>query len=161
MQRTNSLTLSISCCVLLLTVMTSYAQAPANDCERAAHPVTELGELVGRGKTLTPADYPYPIDPPATRYLRLRLEVNNPPDCDWYLTIRDKDFQLIETLTAEDFKESANQWTNRVYGGKAFLDLEPCPGEQNRPVVMLQEYLAMPEKTDKNPYYSKQHNTPA
>jgi V8-like Glu-specific endopeptidase len=35
-----------------------------------------------------------------------------------------------------------------------------CPGEQNRPVVKLQEYLAMPEKTDKNPYYSKLHDNP-
>ena len=160
MQPRISFPLTITCCVLLLTLMTSHAQAPANDCERDAHPVTELGQLVGRGKTLTPTDFPYPIDRPATRYLRLRLEVINPPDCDWYLTVRDKDLQLIETLTAEDFKGSANQWTRRVYGRKAVLDLETCPGEPNRPGVMLQEYLAMPEKTDKNPYYSKQHNIP-
>lgn len=132
------------------------AQTPAIDCQRSAHPLTELGDLFIRGKTLALTDYPYTVESAGARYLRIRIQVANPKVCDWYLTIRDKEFKLIQTLSREDFHDSDSLWTVRIYQSAVFLDLESCPDAAASPVVTVQEYLAMPPKTDKNPFYSTQ-----
>lgn len=146
--------------LLVWGASSTFSQTPGTACDRDAHSATELGELFGRGHTIASTEYPYPVGRDGTRYLRLRLEVVNPLKCDWYLTIRDNDHNLIQSLSAEDFQKSPNQWTSRIYGSSAFLDLEPCREDPKAPVIKLQEYLAMPVNTERNPYYSTQHSIP-
>lgn len=150
---------------IILSVLLAYesvvsAQTKPAECERAAHPVTELGTIFMRGNTVKSNDYPFPIENNDARYISVRLKLDQPGDCDWFLVVRDQNFKLIQVFTKENFADSDNHWTARVYGTKVILDLRQCDVGKTSPVFTVAEYLIMPKDTKINPYYSKLYDIP-
>ena len=155
--------------VALLSLLMAHA-APAaaqpapTDCERAQHPVTELGRIKIIGTTIDPNSYPYSVpgggaDPTGgdARYVTARIQLKQPGDCDWLLVVRDHQFKLIQTFSRADFPGlDSSVLTARVYGPRAVLDLQQCPAGKAPPLLSVAEYVAMPKETKLNPYYSRQ-----
>ncbi len=133
--------------------------APPPQCERKTTLVTELGERkrisrpfpAGLDVTAVP-DQPHQ----GARYLRVRIVVEDPGTCRWFLTVRDGEFHVVETIASSEFAGAAGRrrWTTRVSSAQVFFDLEACSGS-GRPKIKFDEYVVMPENA-KLPYYSKQ-----
>lgn len=140
--------------------------AAAADCPRRPY-VTELGTLFGVGQIITPQKNPFEIGRGDTsRYLRARLRVTNAAaSCRWYVTVRDREYRVVQTITREDFCggqaacRDGSIWTNRVPGSKAFIDFQSCDAGAASPAVRVEEYVAMPDKA-RAPYYSTQDDIP-
>ncbi len=127
-------------------------------CKDNPAPVTELGKRE-RFSVQVSANGPMePISAPDMRYMRVQVVAKNPAPkqegCNWLLTIRDEKFRLVQTMTAIDFKDSSFKWTNRVPGAQVWLDLRACPDHD--PAISVEQYIAMPIKTQ-HPYYSSEN----
>ncbi len=145
--------------ILLSNGTVGLAQTKLRDCERAANPVTELGRVRILGKSLNSTDFPYPIENSDARYISVRIKLNDPGQCNWYLAVRDTEFKLIQNFTREEFVASDSVWTARINGSKVILDLQQCVADSAPPKFIVAEYILMPKET-KNPYYSKQGDAP-
>lgn len=153
-------------------VMVSAPRVLPQDCEdRARRPATELGMLFQVGQTITPLDNPHPVSQPNARYIRVRLKVTNVASCDWYITIRDQEYRVVQTISKDNFCDQTGKcadgsiWTTRVDRptavdrATALVDFHRCDAGALSPEVKVEEYVAMPE-TVKNPFYSKQQSVP-
>ena len=141
--------------VLLIAVPTCLCAPQETDCERAASgvTVTELGERRHFSESFPDYRNSDVIQAEAeTKYLRVLVRVSNPRVCaDWLLTVRDKNYRIVQTMTRDDFG-AGFRWTNRIYGDRATFELTRCKGSTG-PGVIFEEYTAMPNKA-KNTYYS-------
>lgn len=118
-------------------------------------PVTVTGKRDSLPEENFPADEitaTIPADASA-RYLRVRFAVDSPPRCEWYLTVRDSVYRVVQTFTPRNIRNPQSQWTVRIPGSVARFQLERCAG--NSPVIKFKEYIWMP-KEEKNSYYSVQ-----
>lgn len=140
--------------VLLPHLQTANSQSRPVACERASHPVTEIGELFQLGTSFYSNTGLVRISNPEASYLRPHIELKKDAPCHWFLTVRDKEFRALQTLTSSDFAKSRSRWTARVAGTTAVLDLAGC-GPDEGPQLVLQEYIAMPDSAQ-HPYYSAQ-----
>lgn len=145
---------------LLAWAAPTSSQTKPTDCERATHPVTELGQIFMKGHTILPSEFPYPVPNDDARYISARVQLQKPGECDWILVVRDQNFRLIQTLTKGDFAAADSVWTARVYGPRVILDLQQCQAGKEPPAISVAEYLAMPRETKLNPYYSKLYDIP-
>lgn len=146
----------------VLVVLPAPASAdPAAVCKKSGL-VTELGHRARFVKAF-PADQDVQSIPPSAQanasYVRVRVEAQDYEGCPWDLTVRDKDYRVVQTLTAADFRGSSKRWTMRVRGGRAFFDLRRCPGG-SKPVIKFDEYIWMPADAE-HPYYSIQGAEPS
>jgi hypothetical protein len=125
--------------------------------------VTELGQRAQLPEPFAPVGggvVPYPSSPQNdARYVRVRFTVANPPDCEWFFTVRDPEHRLIQVFGREDFKNVTTRWTHRVNGAQALFDLSACDGNR-APEIKFVEYIWMPAAAA-NPYYSLQTAIPA
>lgn len=152
---------------LLITatgVGTPAATMPA-DCPNSREPVTNIGERkISTAKFQAGSvERQKEIFENGARYLRARIEIDNPGSCDWLLTVRDADYHVIQTFDRTDFQGTRNRWTNRVpsvsrganapAASRIIFTLSGCPG--TTPEIRFPEYIMMAEKT-RNPYYSLQ-----
>jgi len=156
-------TLVLACALVITTATISLPQQPT--CEdRSRRPATELGDLHLVGQTITAQINPFEVSQPDSRYLRIRLAIANASACNWYVTVRDQEYRVVQTISKEDLcKQQGNcdgsTWTSRVFGSKALIDFQKCDAGANSPSAKVQEYVAMPDKT-KNPFYSTQGAVP-
>jgi hypothetical protein len=131
------------------------AQVP---CAEAPAIITELGaraQVIERLSAAPGVVTPYPSQPQdGARYVRVQVELSAPPDCDWFLSVRDARYRLIQTFGRDNVTGPAVRWTYRIPGDRALFDLQPCPGGGG-PVVVFKGYIWMPDAA-KNPYYSLQ-----
>jgi Trypsin-like peptidase domain len=151
--------------ISLILIASSFgrSQEQSPQCkELTDKPVTVTGERVtvtGKRNSIAedfPADsktMSIPADSNA-RYLRVRFELDSPAGCDWYLTVRDSMYRVIQTFTPRNIRNPQNQWTVRIPGSVARFQLERC-GE-NSPAIKFKEYIWMPEEEKKNSYYTVQ-----
>lgn len=134
---------------------------PATTCKKSVL-VTELGRRARFIKTFSAGQGGVESMPPFAlsnaSYVRVRIEALDFEGCPWDLTVRDKDYRVVQTLTAVDFRNNPKRWTLRVRGSHAFFDLRRCPGGA-RPVIKFDEYIWMPEDAE-HPYYSIQGDQP-
>ena len=133
---------------------------PATACKKSVL-VTELGHRARVATTFASGQIVQSMPPSAqanASYVRVRVEAQDYEGCPWDLTVRDKDYRVVQTLTASDFRSSSKRWTMRVRGGRAFFDLRRCPGG-SRPVIKFDEYIWMPDDAE-HPYYSIQGSEP-
>lgn len=145
---------------LLVTLLLWGTPVGAAPCQERQL-VTELGQRVSIA-----LDFPMSSDvvrvPPSTltgtRYIRIRIDARD-FECPWHLTVRDEQYHVLQTLTAEDFRVSRKRWTVRIPGGRAIFDLQRCPGAA-KPTLRFDEYIWMPEKAQQA-YYSIQGTRPA
>ena len=150
--------------ILAWAVVSLVLAAPVSaqsDCERAKHPVTELGRIQIIGTAIRPEDYPrlVPSGGDEARYVSARVQLRQQGECDWVLVVRDHQYKLIQTLGPADFSgPESSVWTARVYGPHLILDLQQCPAGKAPPVLSVAEYLLMPKETTLNPFYSTQTN---
>jgi hypothetical protein len=128
-------------------------------CETGNYPVTKIG-------TRKPIESPYgsfpagvttrevPAAPLVTassiNYVRVLIEAQR-ADCNWFVTVRDKDYHVIQTLTRADFPRRL-RWTRRVPGPKAIVELQGCKGV-SASQIKLNEMIFM-ESESRNTYYS-------
>lgn len=137
--------------------------APPPQCPVTPRTATEIGtrELVIEHLAASPGVVtPYPASPQqGARYLRARVEVAQPPDCDWLLTVRDQEYRLIQTFGRRDFSTAGQRWTYRINGQQVLFDLQPC-ADGRQPTIRLGGYVWMPEAAT-NTYYSLQGATEA
>jgi len=122
-----------------------------SECEMASNPVTEIGIRRQFDSTI-------PIDPPIreidmenAKYIRVLVKVEDVGSCDWYLTVRNEQHRVVQTMTREDFRNTKTRWTMRVLGHLVKFELQRCGN--NVPAVSLVQYIAMPDEP-KNTYYS-------
>ena len=155
------ITLPLAAVVLLNGAVS--AQPPT--CSKSVGLTTELGitAIVPLAFTATNGAvlaYP-PLPEKGSRYIRVRVEMNSVPACAWYLSVRDEQYRLIQTLTEIDIGQAGVSWTRRVPGGQALFDLQPC-ADGRQPVVRFDSYVWMPKVIAKDrPYYSWQGPTAA
>lgn len=136
-------------------------------CHNARQPATNIGDRIATivkfraGSPEKQKEIPHQ----GARYLRARIEVPNPGNCDWLLTVRDANYHVIQTFDRRDFQNSPNRWTNRVPrvdrpglppASSIIFTLSGCRGGST-PEIRFPEYIMMAEKT-KNPYYSWQNS---
>jgi hypothetical protein len=133
----------------------ALAQTP---CAETPFVITELGVREQVTERLSPAPEvvtEYPSAPqPGARYVRAQVELTAPPDCEWFLSVRDKDYRLIQTFGRENVPATAIRWTARSPGDRILFDLVPCPGGR-APAVVFKSYIWMPADAT-NTYYSLQ-----
>ena len=141
----------------------------AQTCEGSQNAVTDIGERFtspvkfAAGANEKQKEIPHD----GARYLRARIEVPNLGSCaNWWLTVRDADFHVIQTFNRADFQEVPNRWTNRVprverkigngtkFVSKIVFTLDACTNGTG-PEIRFPEYVMMSEKA-KNPFYSSQ-----
>ncbi|HEX8285742.1 MAG TPA: serine protease [Pyrinomonadaceae bacterium] len=152
-------------CAALLAASAPAALAQTDCAERARRPTTELGNLFTVGQTITDLTNPFPLWQDGARYLRARIRVTNAAACRWYVTLRDDEYRVVQTISAQDFCDAnggckdGSIWTNRVSGERAFVDFHGCVSGAVRPSVRVEEYVAMPDKVE-NPFYSTQEAIP-
>ncbi|HET9211355.1 MAG TPA: serine protease [Thermoanaerobaculia bacterium] len=122
--------------------------------------VTEIGRRARFAKSFS-TDHEVesvpPVAQPHARYIRIRVEARDFEGCPWNLTVRDESYRVVQTLTAEDFRNSSKRWTLRIRGAKAFFDLRRCPN--GKPFIQFDEYIWMPDNAPEH-YYSIQGSTP-
>lgn len=143
--------------VALAAPIAAYSQEPCKDSAL----VTELGRRERIGISIPVGHEVEPVPPtadPRARYIRVRVKAEDFEGCPWNLTVRDEDYHVIQTFSAEDFKKSSKRWTVRINGGRAFFDLQRCPGV-SKPAIQFDEYIWMPAEAE-HPYYSKQGSEP-
>jgi hypothetical protein len=91
--------------------------------------------------------------------------VTNAGGCQWYVTVRDAEYKVVQTISRDDFCDAGGKcrdgsvWTNRVVGARALLDFQGCEAGAASPSVRVEEYVAMPSDI-KNPFYSTQETIP-
>jgi trypsin-like peptidase len=145
----------------VLAALTSGAADLPDRCTESGRLLTELGSRERFAMTF-PADHEIePVPPtadPRARYVRVRVKAQDFEGCPWNLTVRDENYRFIQSMTAEDFKNSSTRWTVRIAGGRTFFDLRRCPGLL-KPVIKFDEYIWMPTQTE-HPYYSIQGGEP-
>ncbi len=143
--------------LLVLTALGTPRQPPA--CPTGTKMLTEIG-----ARAQLPEDFnggpgvavAYPsVAEGAARYLRVRLSVATPPDCDWYLTARDTDSRLMQVFGRAQFPGDASVWTHRIKGKQVLFDLQPC-ADGRQPAVKFLSYIWMPENATGQTYYSLQ-----
>ncbi len=151
---------------LAALVVVSAAEGRSQNCEdRARRPTTELGLLYQVGQTVTPLDNPHPVWQKNARYVRVRLTITNTASCDWYVTIRDQKYRVVQTISKADFCDASGKctdgsiWSTRVNGDKALVDFHRCDAGALSPEVKVEEYVAMPHNVS-NPFYSTQQSNP-
>lgn len=133
--------------------------------DRTRRPATELGMLFQVGQTITPLENPHPVGQNNARYIRVRLKITNVASCDWSVTLRDREYRVVQTITRDDFCDQNGKcidgsiWTTRVDGAKAFVDFHRCDAGALSPSVKVEEYVAMPQNVS-NPFYSIQQSVP-
>lgn len=157
----------------LLTILLSWPTFPgptrAQTCPGTLHPVTEIGTRVISTVKFNPAanDKQQEIFHNGARYLRARIEVSNLGTCDdWWLTVRDAEYHVVQTFNRADFQTVPNRWTNRVprvtrksgnsttFVSKIIFTLDACANGTG-PEIKFPEYVMMPEDA-RNPFYSSQ-----
>ena len=141
--------------ILLSSWGGAASRAQEKDCEHAAFPATEIGVRSSINIPIPPYRGSKDISHPGARYMRVRVRVEgNLSSCDWYLTVRNKEYRVVQTLTQEDFQGTSDRWTMRVPGDLFYLEVQRC--EDNTPSVNLVEYIAMPNDAE-HTYYSLQN----
>jgi V8-like Glu-specific endopeptidase len=148
---------SLAMAIMLCSCTTVDGQT--DHCESKVKSVTEIGARTQLGVTV-PTHAVFRVENPQAKYLRLRLELISATDgssCkDWYITIRDYRFRVVQTLTVGDFEKSSSRWTNRIPGSTGIVDIQPClAASTSFPTVKLQEYIRVPKLVN-NTYYSLQ-----
>ena len=155
---------------ILLASLAQYDSTRAQQtCSGLQNPVTDIGERIISTKKFRAdaADKQQEIVHNGARYLRARIEVSSLGTCDnWWLTVRDADFHVIQTFNRTDFQAVPNRWTNRVptverksgnsstFVSKIIFTLDACKNGTG-PEIAFPEYVMMSAKS-KNPFYSSQ-----
>jgi V8-like Glu-specific endopeptidase len=129
----------------------------AQKCDDGRAPVTEVGarhQLATQTMTLTTSN-PFALVHESVsapvRYLRGRVVATSLGSGSWFLTVRDIAGHALQTFARADFSAAAVQWTVRIPGSSATLDLTSLSGTS--PELQISEYIAMPQQAS-NPYYS-------
>src|SRR5262245_4873304 len=101
-------TLTFFLFVILSQRTTERNQNPTQaDYEAARNPVTEIGTRVQYASSIPPlaSEQKVPAEPAlAARYIRVLVQVEAHEACDWFLTVRDQNHRVIQTMTRKDFK---------------------------------------------------------
>lgn len=138
----------------------------SSDCRRSKDqtPLTEMGERKQIAERFKAGEQVHRITVDGTKYLRVRIGLTGPNTCNWHLTVRDKEYRVVETVSPTDFQNSTPNaeglltvWTNRITGSEAFFDLAKC-ADGETPNLLFDQVIAMPNKS-KNPYYSSKDPT--
>lgn len=141
---------------ILLTCAFGQAGAQLPTCKEVYDkPVTVTGKRDSIPEENIRADETT-VDIPAgpdARYIRVRFGVANPAGCDWYLTVRDSVYRLVQTFTPRNIRNPQSQWTVRIPGTVARFQLRRCAN--NSPVITYKEYVWMPA-AEEHTYYSVQ-----
>lgn len=139
-----------------VAALAAPSQPPA--CADATKLLTELGaraqvtEDFNAGPGVAVA-YPS-VAELAARYLRVRVSIAQPPDCEWYLTARDSDSRLMQVFGRAQFPGDGAAWTHRIKAKQVLFDLQPC-ADGRKPTVKFVAYIWMPESATQT-YYSLQ-----
>lgn len=148
--------------VLIANTAGAPLRAVQVPCPETPYIITELGareEVIERLSIAAGVVTPYPSGPQSgARYVRAHVKVDEPPDCDWFLSVRDRDYRLIQTFGREEFPAASTRWTQRIRGDRALFDLQPC-ADGRAPMVVFPGYIWMPEDA-RNTYYSLQSAQP-
>jgi len=155
--------------IVLATLIQFDSTSAQQTCAGLQNPVTDIGERIFSTVKFSAAaaDKQQEIVHPGARYLRARIEVSNLGTCDnWWLTIRDADFHVIQTFNRTDFAAAPHRWTNRVPAverksgnsstlvSKIIFTLDACKNGTG-PEIAFPEYVMMSAKS-KTPFYSSQ-----
>lgn len=124
----------------------------AQVCE-AIEPLTQFGRRYVLDQPLDPARLVHPVSENGSRYLRVRLRVDQPSTGSWLLTVRDSGHHPIQTFGPRDFSSSPVRWTARVAGSETLFSLERS--EDSSVAITFEGYDAMPDQTP-TPFYSIQ-----
>ena len=151
--------LLIAVVMVCATGATGALSAQDNCGDNTPFLATELGAREGvleRLSTTPQVVTSYPSVPQkGARYIRVEMSVESPPDCEWFLSVRDRDYRLVQTLGRES-NANPPRWTFRISGDRALFDLQPCP-DGKAPTVRFVGYIWMPDQADqKRTYYSTQ-----
>jgi hypothetical protein len=144
------------CAALQATSVTpAWAQDP---CPRTPYILTELGAREAVIERVSPAagvvtEYPS-VAQAGARYIRIQVEFSVPPDCDWFLSVRDRDYRLMQTFGRENVSGPSSRWTARIPGDRALFDVQACR-DGRQPTVVLTGYIWMPSESTST-YYSVQ-----
>lgn len=133
--------------------------APAQPrCPETPYIITELGAREAVPDSLSPApgevtEYPS-VAQSGARYIRVQVEIAAPADCEWFLSVRDREYRLIQTFGREDGGGAPVRWTHRIPGDRALFDQQPC-ADGRAAKVRFHGYIWMPADAA-NTYYSLQ-----
>lgn len=122
------------------------------DCETSRSPVTQIGIR----KRTDASILPYKTEQDITaeddaRYIRVLVQVTTNEPCDWFLTVRNSQHHVVQTMTREDFRGTQTRWTMRVPGSVAKFELQRCGHAV--PKVRFTAYVAMTSDPEHS-YYS-------
>lgn len=141
----------------LLIAFTLRAQ---DNCDGRSSPRTEIGNWISTQETFRNDRREISVrasQAAQIRYMRLRITVPGPTNCDWLLTVRNTKGHVVQTFTAADFSADSSVWTVRIYPPpdvqrpSVRVTLDGCPGDT--PAIQVVEHIEMPEST-LTPLYS-------
>jgi hypothetical protein len=134
------------------------AQFEEARCNRPLSMVTDLGKSVLVQKSFAADSNKIEISADVShKYLRARIKVESPPACNnWFITVRDGQHRVVQTLNQKDFIDSNTRWTVRVPGTLLVLNLYNCK-DSTASRIGLDEYIKVPNLT--STYYSSQVET--